>query len=130
MFNTNEFIQYIHKNLVIFDIPFLKYNCKKWIFSNFNNYYVKSYISNCTEEDLNYMNKYFNAYLIKNKKKYNFYHYKIIKSLIKYIFVYIASNCSDKLIYWFVNKNYLPEKKEKDYIFKNIPTAISLDFVN
>ena len=137
MITTNEFIQYIYKNILIFDSPIidsrrlidkLEYNCRKWIFSNFDNYYVKSFISNCSEEDLEYINNYFNEYLLKNEDKYNIYHFKIIKSLIKFIFIYMASNCSDKISNWFVNNNYLQEEKEKECIVKTIPSAICLDF--
>ena len=138
MINTNEFIQYIFKYLLIFDSPIidsyrlldkLDCNCKKWIFSNFDNYYVKNFISNCSEEDLDYINNYFNEYLFKNKERYNIYHYKIIKSLIKYMFIYMASNCSDRILNWFLNNSYLPEEKEKEYIYNIIPSAISLDFL-
>ena len=132
MVDTNNFIQYIHKYLLIFDSPIidsyrlhdkLDCNCKKWIFSNFDNYYVKNFISNCSEEDLDYINNYF------NEERYNIYYYKIIKSLIKYMFIFMASNCSYKILNWFLNNNYLPEEKEKEFIINTIPSAISLDFL-
>ena len=106
----------------------LEYNCRKWIFSNFDNYYVKSIIFNCSEEDLEYINNYFNEYILKNEDKYNIYHFKIIKSLIKYIFIYMSSNCSAKISNWFINNNYLPEEKEKEKEYFKDTSAICLNF--
>jgi len=121
MLKMKSFTEYISKKLMEFDSPVSLFsnenemmdkmndNCRLWIESNFNNRYVKNFISSCKESDLDYLNNFCKDYLEKIENEYNSCYFEIIKTLIKYIFINLATICPTNLSNWFPENNYYKE---------------------